>query len=108
MSFRGRGAPRGAGGFRGGSRGGGRGGGAGGGARGFAPEEPPQSVVELGVFMHACEGEMICKNSNEKVSYADVLRKHGACTGELGKRFAGWRFFFFCVFPLFWRSCALR
>lgn len=67
MSFRGRGAPRGAGGFsRGGARGGGRGGG--GAGRGFAPEEPPQSVVELGVFMHACEGEMICKNSNEKVS----------------------------------------
>lgn len=68
MSFRGRGAPRGAprgaGGFRGGGRGGSRGGAS---AGRFAPEEPPQSVVELGVFMHACEGELVCRNTNEKV-----------------------------------------
>ncbi|CAK7563376.1 MAG: H/ACA snoRNP pseudouridylase subunit [Sporothrix epigloea] len=57
MSFRG-GAPRGRGGF------GGRGGG--GGRGGFAPRDmgPPASVVEMGAFVHACEGEMVCKSVN--------------------------------------------
>jgi len=75
-----RGAPRGGGGF---SRGGRGGGGAG---RGFAPEEPPQSVVELGVFMHACEGEMVCKNSNEKVRAGSSRRgaalRHAKCAAD--------------------------
>ncbi|CAK7199806.1 H/ACA snoRNP pseudouridylase subunit [Sporothrix eucalyptigena] len=55
MSFRG-GAPRGRGGF--GGRGGGRG--------GFAPRDmgPPAQVVEMGAFVHACEGEMVCKSVN--------------------------------------------
>jgi len=58
----------GGGGFRGGSRGGrGRGGGGGGGFR--APEGPPESVVEMGRFMHACEGEMVVRSTNEKVPY---------------------------------------
>jgi H/ACA ribonucleoprotein complex subunit 1 len=26
-------------------------------------------LVELGHFMHACEGEMVCRNTNEKVPY---------------------------------------
>ena len=64
--FRGRGG--------GGDRGGGRGGRGGfrGGRGGFGggprePEAPPATVVELGEFVHACEGEMVCKNINEKV-----------------------------------------
>ncbi|EFX03371.1 snornp protein [Grosmannia clavigera kw1407] len=58
MSFRG-GPPRGRGGFGGGF--GGRGG-----RGGFAPRDmgPPASVVEMGSFMHACEGEMVCKSVN--------------------------------------------
>ncbi|KAG0366490.1 Gar1/Naf1 RNA binding region-domain-containing protein [Gamsiella multidivaricata] len=67
MSFRGgRGAPRGGrGGFGGGSRGG-RGGFGGGGAPSFGP---PESVLEIGQFMHACEGEMVCKSTNVKIPY---------------------------------------
>ncbi|KAG0273157.1 H/ACA snoRNP pseudouridylase subunit [Linnemannia exigua] len=65
MSFRGRGAPRGGrGGFGGGSRGGR--GGFGGGAPSFGP---PESVTEIGQFMHACEGEMVCKSTNVKIPY---------------------------------------
>ncbi|KAF9128393.1 ubiquitin-like with PHD and RING finger domains 2 [Mortierella sp. 14UC] len=63
--FRGRGAPRGGrGGFGGGSRGGR--GGFGGGAPSFGP---PESVTEIGQFMHACEGEMVCKSTNVKIPY---------------------------------------
>ncbi|KAF9561650.1 H/ACA snoRNP pseudouridylase subunit, partial [Lunasporangiospora selenospora] len=30
---------------------------------------PPESVTEMGSFMHACEGEMVCKSTNEKIPY---------------------------------------
>ncbi|OAA65268.1 H/ACA ribonucleoprotein complex, subunit Gar1, eukaryote [Niveomyces insectorum RCEF 264] len=58
MSFRG-GAPRGRG------FGGGRGG-FGGGRGGFPTREvgPPASVVEMGAFLHACEGELVCRGVN--------------------------------------------
>ena len=55
------------GGGRGGGFGGGRGGGRFGGGRGGFNEGPPDSVVEAGLFAHACEGEAVCKLSNDKV-----------------------------------------
>ncbi|OZJ01869.1 hypothetical protein BZG36_05433 [Bifiguratus adelaidae] len=55
---------------RGGSRGGGFRGGRGGGRGGFsAPQGPPAEVVEMGAFMHACEGEMVCRSINSKIPY---------------------------------------
>ncbi|SPO01345.1 uncharacterized protein DNG_04021 [Cephalotrichum gorgonifer] len=56
--------------FRGGSRGGGRGGAPRGGGRGGGFQRdfgPPASVLEMGSFMHACEGEMVCSSTNDKV-----------------------------------------
>ena len=53
-----------------GGRGGGRGFGGRGGGRGGFNEGPPDSVVEAGSFMHACEGEAVCKLTNEKVGFA--------------------------------------
>ncbi|KAK0724754.1 Gar1/Naf1 RNA binding region-domain-containing protein [Lasiosphaeris hirsuta] len=63
MSFRG--APRGRGGFGGG---GGRGGGGRGGyqQRDFGP---PDTVLEMGTFIHACEGEMVCESINPKIPH---------------------------------------
>ena len=29
---------------------------------------PPAEVVEAGIFQHPCEGEAVCKLTNEKVS----------------------------------------
>ena len=64
----GRGGGRG-GGFR--SPRGGRGGGRDFGGRGFGRGRgdfgPPASVVEVGVFKHPCEGELVCKLTNEGV-----------------------------------------
>jgi len=62
MSFRGRGG----GGFRGGDRGrggfrGGRGGG------NFAPQGPPEQVVEIAEVSHTCEGEIIAMCTNQSV-----------------------------------------
>ncbi|KAM0747872.1 Gar1-domain-containing protein [Meredithblackwellia eburnea MCA 4105] len=78
MSFRGgsRGG-RGGGGDRGGrgggfSRGGGRGGGRGGfgGGRGGFNDGPPDEVVEIGTFVHAVEGELLCASTMpSKVPY---------------------------------------
>ncbi|KAI0799302.1 Gar1/Naf1 RNA binding region-domain-containing protein [Xylaria sp. FL0064] len=55
-----RGAPRGRGFGRGRGGGGGRGGGRGGyGQRDFGP---PDTILEMGSFLHACEGEMVCSS----------------------------------------------
>ncbi|GMM54335.1 H/ACA snoRNP pseudouridylase subunit [Maudiozyma humilis] len=73
MSFRG--GSRGGFGGRGGSRGGfgGRGGSRGGfgGRGGFnrTPEGPPDTVLEMGAFMHPCEGDIVCRSINTKVPY---------------------------------------
>ncbi|KAL9938318.1 hypothetical protein V8E36_002941 [Tilletia maclaganii] len=53
----------GGGGFRGGGRGG-RGGGRGG--FGGAPMGPPETVQEIGTFVHAVEGEMLCNSTDPK------------------------------------------
>jgi len=61
--------------FRGGGRGGSRGGFGGGGGRGgrggFQQRDmgPPATVLEMGEFMHACEGEMVCKSINTKIPH---------------------------------------
>ncbi|KAI8873485.1 Gar1-domain-containing protein, partial [Ramicandelaber brevisporus] len=71
MSSRGRGGFS-RGGGRGGFGGGGFGGGGGGGGRGgFAFNAgPPDTVVEIGTFMHACKDEMMYRlNSNAKIPY---------------------------------------
>lgn len=36
---------------------------------------PPDEVTEAGVFVHACEGEAVCKLTNEKVSQAADTHK---------------------------------
>ncbi|KAF2121966.1 Gar1/Naf1 RNA binding region-domain-containing protein [Lophiotrema nucula] len=63
-----RGAPRGG---RGGFQSGGRGGFAPRGGRGGAASSfgPPSSVLEMGKFVHACEGEMVCESINTKIPY---------------------------------------
>ncbi|KAL2114986.1 hypothetical protein VTJ04DRAFT_10649 [Mycothermus thermophilus] len=61
MSFRG-GAPRG--------RGGGPGGRGGRGGFQARPDMgPPASVIEMGEFLHACEGEMVVKSTNPKIPH---------------------------------------
>lgn len=67
---------RGGGGDRGGRGGrgggfGGRGGGRGGFGGGFRgrDEGPPESVIEVGVFLHPCESEMVCKSTIDKIPH---------------------------------------
>lgn len=49
---------RGRGGFRGGR-----------GGRSFAPQGPPDRVFEMGSFLHSCEGDIVCRSTNEKIPY---------------------------------------
>ncbi|KAH0346527.1 hypothetical protein KCU81_g3841, partial [Aureobasidium melanogenum] len=75
MSFRGGGGRGGRGGF-GGSRGG-RG--------GFAPQGPPDQVYEMGTFMHASEGEMVCTSTNTKIPYfnAPIYLENKTAVGKV-------------------------
>ncbi|CAF0952421.1 unnamed protein product [Rotaria sp. Silwood1] len=57
----------GGGGFRG--RGGGGRGGGGGGRFNREPEGPPDSVVEIGSYSHACESQLVCKATNDMIPY---------------------------------------
>ncbi|EGS19371.1 H/ACA ribonucleoprotein complex subunit 1-like protein [Thermochaetoides thermophila DSM 1495] len=57
---------------RGGARGGRGGGfGRGGGRGGFQQRDagPPATVVEMGTFVHACEGEMVVASTNPKIPH---------------------------------------
>ncbi|PGH05085.1 H/ACA ribonucleoprotein complex subunit 1 [Blastomyces parvus] len=69
MSFRG--GSRGRGGFAtGANRGSSSFGGRGGRGGGFQPSfGPPAAVLEMGSFIHACEGEMVCESINPKIPY---------------------------------------
>ncbi|ROV90713.1 hypothetical protein VSDG_08338 [Cytospora chrysosperma] len=68
MSFRG-------GGGRGGGGRGGFGGGRGGGRGGYQQYNsgPPSEVQEMGKFLHACEGEMVCESINVKVPQFNAI-----------------------------------
>ncbi|KAL8306637.1 hypothetical protein RB593_005514 [Gaeumannomyces tritici] len=76
-----RGAPRGRG-------GGGFGRGGGGGGRGGYQQRdfgPPASVVEMGKFMHACEGEMVCESINAKIPHfsAPIYLENKTAVGKV-------------------------
>ncbi len=92
-----RGAPRGRGGF-----GGGRGRGGGGGGFSRAPEGPPESVVEMGSFMHACEGELVVRSTNEKVPYfnATIFLANKTPVGKVEEIFGATTDLMFTVKPV--------
>ncbi|KAG7284108.1 H/ACA snoRNP pseudouridylase subunit [Staphylotrichum longicolle] len=79
MSFRG--APRGRGG------GGGGRGGFGGGRGGFQQRDmgPPATVLEMGKFIHACEGEMVVESTNPKVPHfnAPIYLENKTAVGKV-------------------------
>jgi H/ACA ribonucleoprotein complex subunit 1 len=82
------------GGDRGGGRGfgggGGRGfGGRGGGGGGFRDEGPPDTVIVLGIFQHACEGDLIVKHGTDKVPYfnAPIYLENKSQVGKVDEIF---------------------
>ncbi|KAK4452106.1 Gar1-domain-containing protein [Podospora aff. communis PSN243] len=75
--------------FRGGSRGRGGGGfgGRGGGRGGFQQRDmgPPATVLEMGKFVHACEGEMVCESINPKIPHfnAPIYLENKTAIGKI-------------------------
>ena len=55
---------------KGASKGKGSGKGSFGKGKGGFQEGPPDSVLEIGTFVHPCEGEMVIKSTNAKVIHA--------------------------------------
>ncbi|KAK6187965.1 hypothetical protein SNE40_005880 [Patella caerulea] len=102
MSFRGRGGGGGRGGRGGGSgRGGGfRGGGGRGGRGGYNRDQgPPETVIELGEYVHPCESDIVCKCTNEKVPYfnAPVFLENKQQIGKVDEIFGPIKDFYFSV-----------
>ncbi|KAF3059004.1 Gar1/Naf1 RNA binding region domain-containing protein [Trichoderma afarasin] len=92
--------------FRGGSRGGGRGGSGGGfrgGRGGFQQRDmgPPAQVLEMGKFVHACEGEMVCESINPKVPHfnAQIFLENKTAVGKVDEVLGPINQVFFTVKP---------
>ncbi|PMD42568.1 Gar1-domain-containing protein [Hyaloscypha variabilis F] len=104
MSFRG--APRGRGtgaNFGGGGGRGGGGFGARGGRGGFQQRDngPPADVLEMGTFLHACEGEIICESINTKIPYfnAPIYLQNKTAIGKVDEILGPINQVFFSVKP---------
>ncbi|KAF8866058.1 Gar1-domain-containing protein [Acephala macrosclerotiorum] len=104
MSFRG--APRGRGtgaNFGGGGGRGGGGFGGRGGRGGFQQRDngPPADVLEMGTFMHACEGEIICESINSKIPYfnAPIYLQNKTAIGKVDEILGPINQVFFSVKP---------
>ena len=100
MSFRGRGGGRGGGGRGGGGFRGGRGGR--GGGRGGYDQGPPERVVPLGNFSHACQEDLVVKSSIEDVPYfnAPVYLENKQQVNEENKIFSFGLCFLLIIFIL--------
>jgi len=59
-------------------------------------------VVELGQFMHACENELICRNTNEKIPYfnAPVYLENKTLIGKVDEIFGTTSECMFTVKPI--------
>lgn len=68
---------RGRGGFRGGR----------GGRSGPVQYGPPDTVLEMGSFMQACEGDIVCRSINVKIPYfnAPIYLENKTQVGESGR-----------------------
>ncbi|KAI0012357.1 Gar1/Naf1 RNA binding region-domain-containing protein [Xylariaceae sp. FL0662B] len=46
---------------------------------------PPDQILEMGSFMHACEGEMVCESVNPKVPYfnAQIFLENKTAVGKV-------------------------
>lgn len=92
MSFRGGGGFRGRGGA---PRGGGRG--------GFQQRDfgPPATVLEMGKFIHACEGEMVCESINPKIPQfnAQIFLENKTAVGKVDEVLGPINQVFFTIKP---------
>ena len=83
---------RGRGGFRGGR-----------GGRSFTPQNfgPPDTVLEMGLFMHLCEGDIVCRLINTKIPYfnAPIYLENKTQVGKVDEILGPLNEVFFTVKP---------
>ena len=65
------------------------------------PEGPPESVVPVGGFMHACEGELVIKSTNAKIPHfnAPIYLENKQQIGKLDEIFGPINSVYFTVKP---------
>ncbi|KAH8904593.1 Gar1-domain-containing protein [Coniochaeta sp. PMI_546] len=76
----------------------GRGGGGGYGQRDFGP---PATVLEMGQFIHACEGEMVCESINPKIPHfnAPIYLENKTSIGKVDEVLGPINQLFFTIKP---------
>ncbi|KAK9256370.1 H/ACA ribonucleoprotein complex, subunit Gar1/Naf1 [Lipomyces tetrasporus] len=84
----------------------GRGGGGRGGFRGGRTGPPlstgpPETVLEMGTFMHACEGEIMCQSVNTKIPYfnAPIYLENKTAIGKVDEILGPINEVFFTIKP---------
>ncbi|ODQ70516.1 hypothetical protein LIPSTDRAFT_57250 [Lipomyces starkeyi NRRL Y-11557] len=86
---------------RGRGGGGGRGGYRGGRTGPPLPTGPPDTVLEMGTFMHACEGEIMCLSINTKIPYfnAPIYLENKTAIGKVDEILGPINEVFFTIKP---------
>ncbi|ESX00210.1 hypothetical protein KL919_005087 [Ogataea angusta] len=65
------------------------------------PQGPPDKVFEMGEFVHACEGDIVCKSINEKIPYfnAPIFLENKTQVGKVDEILGPLNEVFFTVKP---------
>ncbi|GMM44393.1 H/ACA snoRNP pseudouridylase subunit [Pichia kluyveri] len=71
------------------------------GGRSFQPQGPPDRVFEMGSFLHACEGDIVCRSINEKVPYfnAPIYLENKTQVGKVDEILGPLNEIFFTIKP---------
>lgn len=66
-----------------------------------APQNLPDSVLEMGSFMHACEGDIVCRSINVKIPYfnAPIYLENKTQIGKLDEILGPLNEVFFTIKP---------
>ncbi|PRT55337.1 H/ACA ribonucleoprotein complex subunit 1 [Wickerhamiella sorbophila] len=73
-----------------------------GGRGGFGgPQGPPDEVVEMGIFVQDCEGDIVCRSSNPKVPYfnAPIYLENKSLVGKVDEILGPINEVFFTIKP---------
>jgi len=70
------------------------------GGKGFT-EGPPDSVTQMGLYVHSCEGDLVIKSTNEKVPYfnAPIYLENKSDVGKVDEIFGTIQELYFSVKP---------
>lgn len=69
--------------------------------RPMAPQGPPDVVVEMGAFIHPCEGDIVCRSINTKIPYfnAPIYLQNKSLVGKVDEILGPMNEVYFTVKP---------